>query len=342
MKTRWFAITIVILLVSISAVFAASLTPLLANIVQYNIVVNGEEKKFNDPVVTINDRTYIPLREAGEILGMDVEWSEETKTVTMNTKKQQESKLYPFMKEQLYGYMDETGNIVIEPQYTNAREFSDGLAFVTYSDGRKGYINASGELIISGRFLIPGLFSEGYAAVVIRPYKDDEEPNITDTPGPYIYIDKQGNDVFSKEFLYAGSFHESFAEVYTIDGYKTFINTSGEQMTYQDFTSISSFIDGYASVSLYDENSPLTIPCILDTDFNLQKFTGLKEVQMTNGGYAVARKGSKYGVINKSGEFVIPSEFKQIDSFGEGLYRCITLDDTETFYNTSGEEIIPH
>ena len=330
----------------------------------------------------------------------------------MNARKPQTSKLYPFIKDQQYGFMDAGGRIVLKPQYSNAREFSDGLAFVTYPDGKKGYIDESGQLIISGTFLIPGAFSEGYAAVVIRPYEDDEAPNITDTPGPYIYIDRQGNNVFGKEFLYAGNFHESFAEVYTKDGYKTYINTSGKQMTSQDFTSISKFIDGYASVSLYDENSPLTIPCILDTDFNLQKFEGFNQVQVTNDGYAVARKGSKfgvldvkgnvvidfqydylsgyeeqlfifrkgerqgyidinnnlvlsggsfskldkfengfaiaaakgakYGVINKNGEFIIPPEFKQINSFGDGLYRCVTQEDTETFYNTSGEEIIPH
>lgn len=389
-------------------VFADNISQLLAYIVPYKVIVNGEEKKFDSPVVTINDRTYIPLREAGETLGMDVEWSEETKTVTMNTKKQQESKLYPFKKEQLYGFMDATGNIVIEPQYTNAREFSEGLAFVTIGDGTCGYIDKSGTLVITDSFLVVNPFHQGLAAVVKRHYTKEDRPNITDVPGPYVYIDKTGKEAFNTEFSNADDFSDSFASVFTKDGIDCYIDLKGNLIqTEYDIVNATPFIDGFASVRL--ENGKYAI---IDKNFKMLFSGEYNDFKITNGGYAVARKGAKfgvldvkgnvvidfqydylsgyedqlfifrkgdrqgyidinnnlvlsgysfskldkfengfaiaaekganYGVINKSGEFVIPPEFKQIYSFGEGLYRCVTLEDTETFYNTSGEEIIPH
>jgi WG containing repeat len=46
------------------------------------------------------------------------------------------------------GFIDRSGNVVAEPHYRYATEFSEGLAAVVDKDGTAGYIDASGEVVI--------------------------------------------------------------------------------------------------------------------------------------------------------------------------------------------------
>lgn len=63
------------------------------NIAQYTayeygakILLDGKETEFTMPVVLINDRTYIPLRETAENLNIDVEWIGEENKIMLNSK----------------------------------------------------------------------------------------------------------------------------------------------------------------------------------------------------------------------------------------------------------------
>ena len=40
----------------------------------FNIVLHGRQEKFNLPIATINDNTYVPLRELCEKLNMNLYW----------------------------------------------------------------------------------------------------------------------------------------------------------------------------------------------------------------------------------------------------------------------------
>lgn len=52
----------------------------------------------------------------------------------------------------LWGFVDKNGDIVIEPQYEDARSFSNGFAAVK-ADGLWGYINAEGQMVIVNEFM---------------------------------------------------------------------------------------------------------------------------------------------------------------------------------------------
>ena len=122
---------------------------LIAKVEQYKIIVNGEEKIFNMPIVTINDRTYIPLRETAETLDMDVRWDDEKQEININNMIE-EDELYVFYKNGLYGYIDKDFNIIIQPKYYYAEDFSEGLALVRTSNSQNGqyrYINKKGETV---------------------------------------------------------------------------------------------------------------------------------------------------------------------------------------------------
>ena len=65
----------------------------------------------------------------------------------------------------LWGYIDIKGNIVIEPQYKEARSFSNGLASV-FNGEKWGYIDHDDDLVIACQFTTPDYFTSGGIAMV--------------------------------------------------------------------------------------------------------------------------------------------------------------------------------
>ena len=74
------------------------------------------------------------------------------------------------------GYIDKTGKLVIPYQYGtvegDAADFSEGLAWVSNGDGKIGYIDKTGKLVIPYQYSRAGDFSEGLARV--ENYVDGE------------------------------------------------------------------------------------------------------------------------------------------------------------------------
>lgn len=84
-----------------------------------------------------------------------------------------------------YGFIDDKGNLVVPYKYTDAHDYSGGLAAVCDDEGKWGFIDKGGNIII--QFKYDGVswnsFQDGFALV-----------QIGDRFG---YVDKQGNDTFS-------------------------------------------------------------------------------------------------------------------------------------------------
>lgn len=97
-----------------------------------------------------------------------------------------------------WGYIDETGATVIEPQFDEAREFAAGLAAVRIHD-KWGFVDPAGELQVTPLYEAAGDFNEGLAAV--QWY------------GRWGYIDPQGAFVITPRFQQAGPFQDGYAEV---------------------------------------------------------------------------------------------------------------------------------
>ncbi len=63
-----------------------------------------------------------------------------------------------------YGFIDRSGQMVINPQFGFAESFSEGLARVQLGN-KYGFIDRSGQMVINPQFDSAGSFSEGLAAV---------------------------------------------------------------------------------------------------------------------------------------------------------------------------------
>ena len=84
---------------------------------------------------------------------------------------------------------EQTGRVVINPQFDAALRFAEGLAAVRIGDentGRWGYIDKQGKMVINAQFDDAWSFAEGLA--------------VTRMGGKWGYIDKQGKVVVNPQF----------------------------------------------------------------------------------------------------------------------------------------------
>ena len=76
----------------------------------------------------------------------------------------QETELYPVRVNGKEGYIDATGRIVIKPQFQSVEYFSEGLAHVRIGN-KSGFIDKTGRFVINPQFDNARGFSEGLAQV---------------------------------------------------------------------------------------------------------------------------------------------------------------------------------
>jgi hypothetical protein len=116
------------------------------------------------------------------------------------------------------GYIDAKGRFVIEPQFGEAKPFSDGRAVVKMTSERHSKTSDWGVIDKSGKFVVPPEceeiieFSEGRAWVRPRSVEGGVEEKM------YL-IDVDGRRVSDVEFFYtANRFRDGLSAVYTDDG----------------------------------------------------------------------------------------------------------------------------
>jgi hypothetical protein len=138
--------------------------------------------------------------------------------------------------DNLYGYIDPTGNTMIDLQYSEALPFSGNLAAVLISD-RWGFIDSSGTIEISPQFISAGLFNDGLA-----PARKNSNQ--------FGFIDKSGNFVIPEQFDEVRAFSEERAPV-RIGEKWTFIDIDGAQIADANFDEVEPFYNGLARITIF-------------------------------------------------------------------------------------------
>lgn len=167
-----------------------------------------------------------------------------------------------FEKDGKFGYVDKKGNIVIKPQFQFAFDFSEGLAMVINDEYKCGFINKEGKVVIDFKYDpldINFVEKGGFREGLARVRENNE----------YKFINSNGETVIDALFERALDFSEDLAPVRK-DGKWGYINKRGEMIITPQFAYCTEFNNGYAFAKSYDNN----------TDESMG-----------------------YGVINKRGEF---------------------------------------
>lgn len=236
-----------------------------------------------------------------------------------------------------WGFIDETGTYVIEAKFVMVKPFSEGLAAVVFKENENayrtvGYIDQTGRIVIPPQFSGEGGvsergFSEGLAAVKV--YKDRAEK--------WGYIDKSGKFVIEPQFAGGGPFSEGRAMVgiaepyWTIDYKWGFIDTKGRWIAKPQYKSVGEFSEGLApvlmndKVGFIDRQGQMAIKpqfdpdgtggCVTKGRVGASRFSeGLAAVQLRSGGWS-----KEWGFIDRHGNWVIQPAFACAAPFSEGL-----------------------
>jgi len=113
--------------------------------------------------------------------------------------------LAPVSIEGRFGYIDVTGRIIIQPQFDIANPFSDGLAAVAGDNRLWGFIDKTGTVVIQPQFEQPGAFSEGLCTVMVDERLEGGKLQNK-------YIDKTGRVVIGP-FEWSADFSEDLAAI---------------------------------------------------------------------------------------------------------------------------------
>jgi WG repeat protein len=236
-----------------------------------------------------------------------------------------------------WGFIDETGQYVIEPKFVMVKSFSEGLAAVVFKENENayasvGYIDQTGRIVIPPQFSGEGGvsergFSEGLAAVKV--YKDKVDK--------WGYIDKTGKVVIEPQFAAAGPFSEGRAMVgiaepyWTIDYTWGFIDTQGRWIAKPQYKSAGEFSEGLAAVLMNDKVGFIdrqgriaiepqfepdgSVGCVRYGRVGASRFSeGLAPVRVKTGVWA-----KDWGFIDRHGSWVIRPAFACAAPFNEGL-----------------------
>jgi hypothetical protein len=165
----------------------------------------------------------------------------------------------PDSAEDLIGYVDGFGRVVVKPSYAAGSYFAEGLASVCREDGSSGFIDGDGRTNVPFRFCGIGLFNEGLCPIgqgskvgyVDRSGSWQIEPRfaVANRANKWGYIGRDGS--VEIPLLFEGpralGFSHGRAGV-CIGGRWGFVDVAGDWAVMPQYEDVWRFAEGVASV----------------------------------------------------------------------------------------------
>ncbi len=230
--------------------------------------------------------------------------------------------LLPFKNEQLFGFMDYSGKLIIPATYDQLGFFHEGLAFAA-NNGKYGFINKKNELVISFEYDAVGDFINGRAIV-----EKNEMMGMIDRSGNIVFpIEFSDLDIASEDLIFARkdslyAFYdwnfnlripEKYTEVFPFEdnlakvkiGTKEgFIDAYGTIVVPAGYENVSFFTDSLLIFQEKDMYGLMTKNCQVVVGAVYDHIGKLKENR------ALVTKGNTLGYIDGLGKLVIPTNFE--------------------------------
>ncbi len=200
------------------------------------------------------------------------------------------------------GYLDVSGNKVIDARFRSGGHFHEGLAWVVQSlwfprRFKSGFIDRQGNLVIGYEFDEAKDFAEGFA-----PVRKERK---------WFFVDPTGRPQFAQQFDYAHSFAEGLAAV-KVEGRYGFIDKTGQWAIKPFYDAVEVFSEGWAAVKINRQWGFIAPDGKMPIPLEYRSARGFKE------GLAAVLLEEQWGFINKDGKLVIPAQFDEAFSFQNG------------------------
>ncbi len=231
------------------------------------------------------------------------------------------------------GFIDADGKVVVQPEWDACSRTTishqlvacnEGLCGV-YKDGKWGYIDTTGHLVIPNQFDFANPFTEGLATVKLG--------------GRWGFIDKTGQYVINPQFDKFVIFHEGLAPVH-VDGNWGYIDRTGS-FAFKSLKQMNpaaeggDFSGGLAAVC---QNAPQRCGYI-DRSGTLAIKPQFDSASTFSEGLASVLVSGKWGYINTSGKIVINPQFDGATAFSGGL-AIVSISGHQGTINRQGRFVV--
>ena len=216
-----------------------------------------------------------------------------------------------------WGFINKSGEIIVPLEYERVDAFSDGIAWV-YKDTKFALVNTSGEVTALSDEYSPG--SKKYDIFY---------------PSDYTYAGKfiDGVSLIRRNEKSEGSLFG--------DDYYGFIDKSGKVVISPIYDDVCEFENGFARVRKDDKWGVMNISGNVIVEIEYDAILPFHE------NLAGAMKNEKWGYIDTSGKLVIELIYDSVGAFGNGLARVDKRDEESSFgryyafIDRKGNTIIP-
>lgn len=197
-----------------------------------------------------------------------------------------------------WGFIDESGRLVIKDSFDNTRDFSDGLA-ATNLKGKWGYIDTDGKKQIAFKYRSAFPFKNGIA-------------RIQNFDKLYGFINTDGEEVIPPKHVEAYDLSDGLIKLKTNGGYN-FININGDTLLSEPVSKVNNFKNGYAVAKDFGKETLIDVSGKLLLDYKYDK------VYLPENNMVKVRLDKKYGYVDLNGKNLIPIAYDKLSGFQDGI-----------------------
>ena len=231
-----------------------------------------------------------------------------------------------------YGFIDKTGNFIIDCNLKKAQDFIADVTWVKFKDqDYYSLIDKKGNIIPTKKYKKTGRFYS-FQKDVSAVYKDDKMG----------FVDINGKEIIP--CIYAGSstFNEGLASVCnynSIKGEYGFINKKGEEVIPLKFiqSGTSSFRKGLARAQVYGET------VLIDQKGKTIFKTSKGNIQGHNHGLVMVftkPNRNAWGWLNFDNEFVVKPIYSNAKNFSDDAYAIVEKNGLKGLIDTNGKVVM--
>ena len=229
--------------------------------------------------------------------------------------------LFPFVLDGAFGYMDENGAVVIEPQYSEAGAFKNGMAIVAQNNDY-GLINKKNEMLIPMRYLDISHWSEGLILEDSLGFYLVDSYFMWDDSSPLTYEEVQ-QLLSSVEASNDSTVDNNKQQFEPIEKNKKFgLSKNGKKIIEPKYDQI--FFDSPRGIVTVNNGKSLLYFDSTGKQLQingLEWFTRAAELaQFSKDGLAVFSKAGKFGLINKDGKVLVKNIYQDALVANNGLW----------------------
>ena len=207
-------------------------------------------------------------------------------------------------EDELCGYVDTKGRVVIKPQYKEAIGFSENIALVTDKDGKRFAIDHKGQKLFDLKSSQLFIDQSYHNDMLIYYTEDNFEPGC---------LNRKGEKVISpsSKFSTIGLFEGEVASVREGE-YWGFINKKGDMLIRAKYQNVGFYNSEFACVQDKDKIGII--------DYNGETLCDFKYDEVLsfyNGKYAYAKSHNYYVLIDKTGKEINKKEYAIIEDYSQ-------------------------